>query len=779
MKKFSLILASRERTELLKGLLSSVAKTTSDPGSIEVMVGIDTDDQQTQNIKSELESNFSSINLRFFSRERSKWMHRDYINWMFQESSGKYILVLNDDTALTKSGWDTDGYNKLEEYLSDKNDRVVYASTKDNTGDKRCCCFPLFSREACHAAGWVLPDERPNWGADWDVKQIYADPKINRMLELPEIEVQHITHHNGSRKRDHISVNVEKVFQQYRASGPNINAYVAKVEKYIAEHAVKTNNKMLVVYNICELAGRENWTYYLPAVNSIIGQKFDDFKVAISGCKVSPRTKERLRSTFGSGVIYNWVEDVLPLGVTFNHTVRKCFDLYGDFETVTYIDSGVNLGANPNVLKAMWDRYATGKYAMVAHKVDTDMGHDQWKMAPPRDRDFEIPLGRAVNLHLQLFSKEMYDAYDGKILPDIFASDTSESIFTFMCAALGKKWVLCHDQAVRHRQGVDGPSVGFRNKKPLLFRTARNINQICAEGAMCGFGYEECRPVLRHNSIFYNPDETHKEPNKLKEFIRKSCFIEDGDKFYRSINHKLEQDVKAADGQPSSITCVLVSHEKPKFVLEAINSVLEQTYPNWKLVVIDSGKLFDCGHFNGIADKRVSVVRSYETPETRAVKGMAASCLNRVLNEGIESTFVTYLHDDDVLYPHAFESLTDFIKDNPGVMALYSSQDKILLDDNGNVTYLGETLATEKSGACIAGPPMSGRVNYLQFAHRPEVIKFLSGDFWPEEKHHEKYAAEMFMEKVGCLFPILPLDVKTGLARITPLSVFSNGAENG
>jgi len=546
MKKFSLILASRERTELLQALLSSISTTTIDPELIEVFVGIDDDDQATHSIKSILEIAYSNINLKFFSRQRSKWLHKDYINSMFEQSSGKYILVLNDDTLLCRHGWDSDGYAKLEEYLKDKPDRIVYASTKDNTGDKRCCCFPLFSREACLAAGWVLPDERPNWGADWDVKQIYSHPKINRMMELPEIEVRHITHHNNSRKRDHISVNIEKIFQQSKGSGPNRDFYVDKIQRKIQEDFNKkqSSTKMLVVYNICELAGRENWNYYLPAIHNIVNQKFDNFKIAISGCRVSNATKEKLKSTFGSELVYNWIQDVLPLNTTFNHTVRKCFDLYGNFDCVTYIDSGVNLGSeNPYVLQSMWERYLTGNYGMVAYPVDTDMGLDQWRIKLPKGVDMEIPLGRAINLHLQLFGKEIYQAYDRKILPDIFASDTSESIFTFMCAAIGKKWVLCHNKSVRHRQGVDGPSVGFRNKRPLLFNTSKNINQICAEGEPVGFGYEECRPVLKHNSSFYENDGTHKNPQILKEFIKNKCFIENGDKFYQSVNHIFDKNI--------------------------------------------------------------------------------------------------------------------------------------------------------------------------------------------------------------------------------------------
>ncbi len=779
MKKFSLILASRERTNLLQSLLASIETTTVEHEAVEVFVGIDNDDPATQEIKHEMEVKYANIGLRFFSRERSKWLHKDYINLMFEKSNGKYVLVLNDDTLLARHGWDLESYNKLESYLSDKPDRVVYASTKDNTGDKRCCCFPLFSREACLAAGWVLPDERPNWGADWDVKQIYSHPKIDRMIELPELEVRHITHHNNTRKRDHISVNIEKIFQQAKGSGPNREFYVDRIQKRIAESALRnaSKTKMLVVYNICELAGRENWHYYLPAIHNILNQKFDSFKVAVSGCRVSNTTKDKLKATFGSEIMYNWIYDILPLNVTFNHTVNKCFNICGYFDCVTYIDSGVNLGSeNPHILRHMWEKYLTKEYSMVAYPVDTDMGLDQWKIKLPKNSDFEIPLGKATNLHLQLFGREIYEAYGERILPDIFASDTSESIFTFMCAAVGKKWILCNGKPIRHRQGVDGPSVGFRNRKPLLFKTEKNINEICDDGASVGFGYEECRPILKHNPSFYDNDGRHRNPEILKNFIKNNCFIEDGFKFYRSINYMLDRNVSIVgkEDKTPSITCILTSHKKPGLVSEAIDSVLNQSFQNWKLIIVDSGELFESGYFNVYNDPRITVRLTDRQEEARGLKSMVAYSCNEILRQSIDTTLISYLHDDDVLYPNAFEAMMDFVSENPNVMALYGSQDFVSVDESKTVIYLGENVASDKIGISIGGFPLAGNVNYLQFAHRPEITKDMSqSDFWPEEKANERSSAGLFMDKIGSIFPVLPLDAKIGMARQTHLSVHS------
>ncbi len=690
-KKFTLLLASRARPELLTNLLKSISINTKNLQDIEIFIGIDDDDSITHSIKQNLENQYT----KFFSRPRSQWMHRDYINPMFAQSSGKYILVLNDDTEINSPNWDVNSFEKLELYLKNKPDRIVYATTQDDT-NAAIACFPLFSREACLAAGWVLPNERPNWGADSDAKEIYS--QIGRVFNLPEISVKHISHHNQTRKRDDISLEIEKVFRKHKSSVPNIQFYANKIKRFM------TTKKILVVYNICELAGKENYDYYIPAIQSILSQEFDSFKVAVSGCKVSYNTKQRLKLAFGSNLFYNWIEEVLPLNTTFNHTVKKCFER-GDFESVVYVDSGVTLGENKKILQKMWDRN-NGDYGMITYRVDSDMGFDQWKIKPPHNTDMIVPLGKAINLHLQLFPREFYEQYGERILPDVFASDTSESIFTFMCAAINKKWVMTHETPAVHLTGLDGPSVGFRNKKPLLFRTEKNINQICAQGINVGFGYEECRPVLKHNPACYENDK-HKNPEVLKEFIKNYCFIEDNN-FYNSINHNFEELM--FEQFQTSITCFIRNSSRNKD--EAVQSVINQSFKDWKLVV--DGDYYD----------------------------------PRIVKSSDYFGLVMHLNENDILYPNAFESIIDFFNKNHDVKALCASKDIVSVED-GEVFYLGEYNSTEVRGCCV-GKVLEG-VSSFQMIVRSDVAKYIS--------------KIDFANEIGGLFPVFPLETKIGMER--------------
>ncbi len=47
----------------------------------------------------------------------------------------------------------------------------------------------------------------------------------------------------------------------------------------------------------------------------------------------------------------------------------------------------------------------------------------------------------------------------------------------------------------------------------------------------------------------------------------------------------------------ADISILILSHNKPDFVKEAVQSVLDQTHQNWEAILIDSGVLHGRGIF--------------------------------------------------------------------------------------------------------------------------------------------------------------------------------------
>lgn len=225
-----------------------------------------------------------------------------------------------------------------------------------------------------------------------------------------------------------------------------------------------------------------------------------------------------------------------------------------------------------------------------------------------------------------------------------------------------------------------------------------------------------------------------------------------------------------------ALTILIVSHNKPRLVQDAVASVLSQSFTDWQALLIDSGVLYDRGHFARcpwMGDPRLRLVRSDETPALRRRKAMAPWCFNECFRRGwVRGELVMYLCDDDILYPNAFATFIEAFAKNPTALAMYASQDIGWLGADGRCTLVGERRALATGGKCVQGRLMDCQVDYLQLCHRRSVLRsFPDTEYWPEDPATGDHADGLFMEKLGALCPILPIDIKVGQNRRTPWSV--------
>lgn len=279
------------------------------------------------------------------------------------------------------------------------------------------------------------------------------------------------------------------------------------------------------IFNTFGKGNTERVSRYFEAIDSLLDQRGVDMDIVISMCAPGDGAKNMLYDRYKGRVIFNIIPQVVPLGVSFNCTVNAVKD--DKYDAYLYIDSGMSLKYKTDGVARLYKTHKSGQFGMTSAKASNDTGTVQWKILEGRGLTILKP-PRAINMHFQLFDKSLLDFY-GRLLPDIFANDCSESTFSFMCAAIGKNFVLDHDIVIDHYHSMDGASAGSR--KGFFFQKPGSVKEdftpIYLAGKKYGMGFEGCDPQKRWLPDMDKFDENgfSKDP-ELKHFIKENLFAD-------------------------------------------------------------------------------------------------------------------------------------------------------------------------------------------------------------------------------------------------------------
>jgi len=294
-------------------------------------------------------------------------------------------------------------------------------------------------------------------------------------------------------------------------------------------------NSYLVVFNICEIGGKDNSDWYIQCLRNLVKQDYKKFHIVVSGCRISENTKNKLHAEFGNKLSYYYTDHFLAVNVTFNKAVIECVKKYGEFNGYIYVDSGIDTESNFNVISEIDTRFKTNKFGMISLQTDTDHGHHWFLPANIPDpyirkNDFIIPLGRCVHLHFQCFHNDILKTY-GRILPDIFIAYCTESVLSFLNAGINKQWCIVKDIILSHKKSADGATLSYDHTGPRgqhwnNLYGAMDMSEILRDpkAREVGFGYEEIAHILLHDPDLYTPEGFAKN-SELKTFLADKLYL--------------------------------------------------------------------------------------------------------------------------------------------------------------------------------------------------------------------------------------------------------------
>lgn len=117
------------------------------------------------------------------------------------------------------------------------------------------------------------------------------------------------------------------------------------------------------------------------------------------------------------------------------------------------------------------------------------------------------------------------------------------------------------------------------------------------------------------------------------------------------------------------ISIITANYNYANYIEEAINSVLNQTYQDWELIVVDDGS----------SDNSVEIIKSYCEKDTRIKLFQHDNVANKGLKESLliglkhaSGDWIAFLESDDIFEPTNIEKKVETIKKNPEIKLIFN-----------------------------------------------------------------------------------------------------------
>jgi glycosyltransferase involved in cell wall biosynthesis len=183
--------------------------------------------------------------------------------------------------------------------------------------------------------------------------------------------------------------------------------------------------------------------------------------------------------------------------------------------------------------------------------------------------------------------------------------------------------------------------------------------------------------------LLNNPDVYESNVNPLAHFELfgmkegRSCFSRPNLKLSVADGEAIDKHIATFERRPLISVVMPVYNTHPKFLLEAINSVLDQRYSNWELCIANDASpdpsVAKLLNEYSAGDERIKVIH-------REVNGNISAASNSALDL-VSGEFIALIDHDDLMHETALYEVAALLNERPELDIIYSDEDQI--DENG------------------------------------------------------------------------------------------------
>jgi glycosyltransferase involved in cell wall biosynthesis len=211
------------------------------------------------------------------------------------------------------------------------------------------------------------------------------------------------------------------------------------------------------------------------------------------------------------------------------------------------------------------------------------------------------------------------------------------------------------------------------------------------------------------------------------------------------------------------VSIMMPAYNAERFIGQAIESALAQSYPYWELVVVDDGSIDQTSNIiKGFSDTRIKVFHQSN--------GGEAVARNTALRH-MTGEYLAFLDADDLYLPEHLESTVDYLQSHPEYDGVYS--DGFYIDENGSQLkslssrrrgpFEGDILEEMVRASDVFGAPVCVLMrsdvifaNHLDFD--PEIVIGPDWDFFVRFAEVARFG---YIRQPTCLYRIHTTNIST------------------
>lgn len=188
--------------------------------------------------------------------------------------------------------------------------------------------------------------------------------------------------------------------------------------------------------------------------------------------------------------------------------------------------------------------------------------------------------------------------------------------------------------------------------------------------------------------------------------------------------------------QNIKVTIGIPCYNAEKFLVQSIKSVLNQSFQNWELILVDDGS----------TDNSLLIARAFKDERIRIIsdgtnKGISYR-LNQIINEA-KGEYFCRMDADDIMFPDRLAIQIKYLQENPNTDVVGSFA--VVIDDDNNILGLRKTSIPEHIAGCFKGvpfihPTVTGKTKWFKkYGYTNDLKGVEDADLWIRSFNESKF----------------------------------------